>query len=599
MLRSDPDHAARHLQATSSGRCLVPGSAQAACLHADVGLSFWGGVDPFSGEVIDRHHPLSGQVIAGKVLAIPSGRGSCTGSSVLLELILNGHAPAALVFAEAEEILTLGVLVAQQLFDRSLPVVSVGPQAFAALRDARYLRIENGEVHAFAEQPVDDWSACERTAAHDFPPSRIALNQHDQAMLAGEQGKATQAAMQILLRMAELQGARELVDITQAHIDGCIYTGPASLRFARQLADWGGRVQVPTTLNSISVDQRRWRQMGVAAAFGEPASQLADAYVEMGASASFTCAPYLLDSAPKAGEQVVWAESNAVVYANSVLGARTLKYPDFLDICIALTGRAPRVGCHLADQRHATLRIELPPLHNLDDAFYPLLGYHLGLLCGSEIPVICGLEQASPTLDDLKAFGAAFATTSAAPMFHIAGVTPEASTVEAALGGRAPDRTLRVERADLLGSWRELDSGESVDVELISLGNPHFSLSEFARLAQLCEGRTKHAEVAVLVTCGREIQRQASEAGHLQALERFGVRIITDTCWCMIEEPVVPLTARTLMTNSGKYAHYAPGLVGRKVRFGSLADCIETACSGRASGRLPRWLAAADSEGVH
>lgn len=564
-----------------------------------MGLSFWGGVDPFSGEVIDRHHPLSGQVIAGKVLAIPSGRGSCTGSSVLLELILNGHAPAALVFAEAEEILTLGVLVAQQLFDRSLPVVSVGPHAFAALRDARYLRIENGEVRAFAEQPVDHWSACEGTAANDFPPSRIALNQHDQAMLAGEQGKATQAAMQILLRMAELQGARELLDITQAHIDGCIYTGPASLRFARQLADWGGRVKVPTTLNSISVDQRRWRQMGVAAAFGEPASQLADAYVEMGACASFTCAPYLLDSAPKAGEQVVWAESNAVVYANSVLSARTLKYPDFLDICIALTGRAPLVGCHLADQRHATLRIDLPPLHNLDDAFYPLLGYHLGLLCGSEIPVICGLEQASPTLDDLKAFGAAFATTSAAPMFHIAGVTPEASTVEAALGGRAPDRTLRVERADLLGSWRELDSGESADVELISLGNPHFSLSEFARLAQLCEGRTKHAEVAVLVTCGREIQRQASEAGHLHALERFGVRIITDTCWCMIEEPVVPLTARTLMTNSGKYAHYAPGLVGRKVRFSSLADCIETACSGRASGRLPRWLAATDSEGVY
>src|SRR5690606_15440457 len=116
-----------------------------------------------------------------------------------------------------------------------------------------------------------------------------------------------------------------LLDITQAHIDGCIYTGPASLRFARQLADWGGRVKVPTTLNSISVDQRRWRQLGVDVAFGEPASQLADAYVEMGARASFTCAPYLLDSAPRLGEQIVWAESNAVVYANSVLGARTLK----------------------------------------------------------------------------------------------------------------------------------------------------------------------------------------------------------------------------------------------------------------------------------
>lgn len=593
------DHASDPCQPALSfmGRSLVLGSAQADCLHANVGLSFWGGVDPFSGEVIDRHHPLSGEHIAGKVLAIPSGRGSCTGSSVLLELILNGHAPAALVFAETEEIITLGVLVAQLLFGQSLPVVSVDQTAFAALRSARYLRIQNGLVQGFAELPNDEWAAS--TAPEDTLPASIALNAQDRAMLVGEQGKAAQAAMQILLRMAELQGARELLDITQAHIDGCIYTGPASLRFARQLADWGGRVKVPTTLNSISVDQRRWREMGVAAAFGEPASQLADAYVEMGASASFTCAPYLLDSAPGAGEQVVWAESNAVVYANSVLGARTLKYPDFLDICIALTGRAPLVGCHLADQRHATLRIDLPPLQALDDAFYPLLGYHVGLLSGSEIPVICGLEQSRPALDDLKAFGAAFATTSAAPMFHVAGVTPEASTVEAALGGQAPGRTLSVQCADLISSWHELDSGEFAKVELISLGNPHFSLSEFARLAKLCEGRVKHTDVSMLITCGREIQQQASEAGCLTTLEQFGAQIITDTCWCMIEAPVIPRTCRTLMTNSGKYAHYAPGLVGRQVRFGSLAECVETACSGQASGRLPRWIAAAETEGAH
>ncbi|QGZ29395.1 aconitase X [Stutzerimonas stutzeri] len=599
MLRSDQQPATRQPPTTVDipGRCLVPGGAQAACLHADTGLSFWGGVDPGSGEVIDRHHPLSGRLIAGTVLVIPSGRGSCTGSSVLLELILNGHAPAALVFAEPDEILTLGVLVAQQLFGRSLPVASIGARAFAALREASYLRVDNGRVLGFAEPPTDHWHAS-AASPNDDPPAGIILTEHDRAMLTGAHGKATQAAMQILLRMAELQGAQALVDITQAHIDGCIYTGPASLRFARQLADWGARVKVPTTLNSISVDQRHWRRMGVDAAFGEPASQLADAYVEMGASASFTCAPYLLDSAPQAGEQIVWAESNAVVYANSVLAARTLKYPDFLDICIALTGRAPLTGCHLADRRHATLRIDLPPLAHLDDAFYPLLGYHTGLLCGSEIPLICGLEQATPSLDDLKAFGAAFATTSAAPMFHILGITPEATSVEAALGGQAPRRTLRIRHAELLESWRELDSAESVQVDLICLGNPHFSLSEFAQLAQLCAGKVKHAGVAVLVTCGRAIQRQAREAGHLSVLERFGVQVVTDTCWCMIDEPVVPLNARTLMTNSGKYAHYAPGLVGRQVHFGSLADCVATACSGQAGGRLPRWLDAGLDQGV-
>src|SRR5262249_11488158 len=144
--------------------------------------------------------------------------------------------------------------------------------------------------------------------------------------------------------------------------DGCIYTGPASLRFARRLCDWGGQVKVPTSLNSISVDQRRWKKLGIDPAAGQPASDLADAYVELGARPTFTCAPYLLDTAPAFGEQIVWAESNAVIYANSVLGARTMKYPDYLDICIALTGRAPLTGCHVDADRHATMQIDLPPL---------------------------------------------------------------------------------------------------------------------------------------------------------------------------------------------------------------------------------------------
>ena len=324
-----------------SARSLVPGSAQGALLFADVGLSFWGGVDPFRGEVIDRHHPLSGEYLSGRVLAIPSGRGSCTGSSVLMELISNGHAPAALVLAEADQILTLGVLVAQMIFERSLPVLCIGREAFAALRGKAFARIDGATLRVFDHIPVDNWQPCETPLQAHETSASIALSELDHALLDGAHGKAAQMAMQIVLRMAELQGAHELIDVTQAHIDGCIYTGPASLRFAQQLVQWGAKVRVPTTLNSISVDQRRWRELGIDPALGEPASALGDAYMAMGAQLSFTCAPYLLDSAPKAGEQIVWAESNAVVYANSVLGARTLKYPDYLDICIALTGRAP------------------------------------------------------------------------------------------------------------------------------------------------------------------------------------------------------------------------------------------------------------------
>ena len=572
-------------------RSLVAGDAQGELLYADVGLSFWGGVDPFSGEVIDRHHPLSGQIIAGRVLALPSGRGSCTGSSVLLELILNGHAPAALVVAQPEEILSLGALVAQTLFERGLPVVCVGEEAFACLRDKNFVRIADSQVQAFDLPPDDGWRPAPPDLARQLAwRSGVALNDGDRALLEGRYGKAAQVAMQIVLQMAELQGATELIDIAQAHIDGCIYTGPASLRFARQLLDWGAAVRVPTTLNAISVDQRRWRAQGIDPAFGEPASALGDAYMAMGAQMSFTCAPYLLDSAPTAGEQVVWAESNAVVYANSVLGARTQKYPDYLDICIALTGRAPLTGCHLEQGRRATLLVEVPAPAGLDDAFYPLLGYHIGALAGSQIPVIAGLERSAPSLDDLKAFGAAFATTSAAPMFHIVGVTPEAATAEQALAGEPARQTVRLGRQDLLASWRELNSADSPELGLVSLGNPHFSLSECATLARLCQGRRKHPEVALVITCGRHVHEQARQAGHVAALEAFGAQFVTDTCWCMLGEPVLPVTATTLMTNSGKYAHYAPGLVGRKVHFAGLAACVEAACSGQASGELPAWL---------
>lgn len=573
-----------------TGRSLVAGAAQGALLFADIGLSFWGGVDSATGEVIDRHHPLSGEYLAGRVLAIPSGRGSCTGSSVLMELISNGHAPAALVLAEPDEILTLGVLVAQTIFERSLPVLCIGQEAFAALRGGAFARVENTTVSLFDQPPGDAWQAIDSPLRTDATHTSIELTEHDQALLGGEHGKAAQVAMQIVLRMAELQGARSLVDVTQAHIDGCIYTGPASLRFARQLVQWGAKVRVPTTLNSISVDQRRWRELGVDPALGEPASALGDAYMAMGAQLSYTCAPYLLDTAPKAGEQIVWAESNAVVYANSVLGARTLKYPDYLDICIALTGRAPLIGCHLDAQRKARLQIELPALGDLDDAFYPLLGYHIGALAGSRVPLVLGLEKRKPSLDDLKAFGAAFATTSAAPLFHIAGVTPEAIDLAQVLEAGTRIAVKKIRLQDLMLSWRELNSARDPRVDVVSLGNPHFSLGEFAHLARLCRGRHKHPDVVLAITCGRAVLEQAREAGHLAVIEAFGATLVTDTCWCMLGEPVIPPTATTLMTNSGKYAHYAPGLVGRKVHFASLAECVDAACSATASGRLPAWL---------
>jgi cis-L-3-hydroxyproline dehydratase len=335
------------------------------------------------------------------------------------------------------------------------------------------------------------------------------------------------------------------------------------------------------------VDRRQWRALGVSEHLGEATDALAEAYVEMGAKPTYTCAPYLLDPAPKPGQMIAWGESNAVVFANSVLGARTLKYPDYLDILVALTGRAPAADCYLAAGRRATIRLELPPLGDLDDLFFPLLGYHIGKIATNEIPLICGLEGRAVSHDDLKAFGAAFATTSAAPMFHMLGITPEAGTAEAVLGDAV--RVARVSLQDLAETWAELNIARTPDVDLVALGNPHLSLTEIAALARLCAGKRKAEGVRLMVTCGRDVHAQAREAGLIDTIRAFGGEVLNDTCWCFIGEPVVPKAVRTIATNSGKYAHYGPPATGKAFHFASLSRCVDAASTGRIDTALPGW----------
>lgn len=566
------------------GRALIAGQASGEVLHAEVGLSFMGGVDAASGRVIDVHHPLCGKSVAGKVLCIPSGRGSCSGSLVIFELLMNGHAPAALVFRHKETILTLGVLIAGELFQRGIPVLQLDEAEFAGLAEARFARVEGESIRATeAQEAVAPGFVLPTPDPGDFRLSEL-----DRRFLDGAFGEAARIAMRIVLQSARIEGARELVDVDMAHLDGVFYQGPAGLKFARKLCDLGARVRVPTTMNAICVDRRQWRAQGVSAVLGEATDALAEAYVEMGARPTYTCAPYLLEGAPRAGQNIAWGESNAVVFANSVLGARTLKYPDYLDILVALTGRAPLADCYLDAGRRATVRIELPELGEVDYLFYPLLGYHLGKIATNEIPLICGLEGRAVSHDDLKAFGAAFATTSAAPMFHVLGVTPEAVTAEAVLGDDV--RVVRVTLAELAETWEELNIATGPEVDMVSLGNPHFSLTEMAALARLCAGRRKAEGVRLVVTCGRDVFEAARAGGLIDVVRAFGGEVLNDTCWCFIGAPVVGAGVRNIATNSGKYAHYGPPAVGKGFHFASLAACVEAACTGRIERVPPAWL---------
>ena len=574
---------------------VIEGSAAGEMLVSNTGLSFWGGVNPENGEIIDQHHPLKGQSINGKVLAIPSGRGSSSGSGVVLELLKNDVAPAAIIFMETEDIITLGVLVSDVMFDRSIPICRIDKKDFKQLESGSSVKIQNGILCTTDNAQTQPQNANSNTTKNDKDittddaESGLALSASDKKLLNGEHGKAAELAMQIVVRMANIQGATELVDVSQAHIDACVYNGPSSLQFAQKLASLGGKVRVPTTLNSLSVDTRRWKNQGVNESFGTPASQLGEAYRTIGAQPTYTCAPYLLGTAPEFGQQIVWAESNAVTYANSVIGARTQKYPDFLDACIALTARAPAIGAHLDSGRLPSLKIQINGIDKkrIDDAFWPLLGYHVGAIAKNDIPIVFGLEDFTVTSDNHKAFSAAFATTSSVPMYHINAITPEANAAANTLSKTI--NTIQVGHKDLMESWEELNSANAETVDMVCLGNPHFSATEIEALAKLCKGRSKHPDVTVIVTLGRDVFEQSVDSKTVDLLESFGVQFINDTCWCMIEEPIIPTDASILMTNSGKYAHYGPGLVNRPLHFGSLAQCVDAACCGKRLLSTPEW----------
>ncbi len=396
-------------------------------------------------------------------------------------------------------------------------------------------------------------------------------------MLAGDEGPGPQMAMEILVRMAPVYGARELMDISGAHIDSTIYIGDAGLEFAERLAGYGAKVRVPATLNVSGLDEHHWEDWPVPADWAEKAHRQMVAYQSMGTTPTWTCAPYQTDWKPHFGQQIAWGESNAISFANSVIGARTERYPDLLDICCAITGRVPAVGLHLTENRAGQLRlrlVDIPEALQSDDSFYPVLGHFMGKVAGDQIPVIEGLTV-QPQEDQLKALAAAGASSGAVALFHIVGVTPEAPSLDAACQGRVPAQIIDVTMADLRKSRSNLTTAPSAALDMVVLGSPHFSLAEFAQLAPLLAGRRKRDDVRFLVTTSRAMAMLAERAGHLEAMRAFGGELTVDTC--ILATPMLPPEIKLLMTNSAKYAYYSPGLLDTHVTFGSLEDCVRSA----------------------
>lgn len=410
--------------------------------------------------------------------------------------------------------------------------------------------------------------------------TRLALEDRDRRTLRGADGRARQLAMEIVVEMAETLHAPRLIDVESAHIDGCLAIGQVSLDFPEWFVARGGRVTVPTTLNVSSLDLLHPDDSERDAETRSLARRIMDAYVALGCRATWTCAPYLLPERPSFGSQIAWAESNAIVFANSVLGARTNRYGDFFDICAALTGRVPFVGLHVTEERRARAVFHLRGLPAgllASDVLYPVLGYLIGDLTGTLIPAVVGLPP-GVSEDQSKAFGAAAASSGAVAMFHAVGVTPEAPTLNIALGGQVPALEVDLTLEDLRAARDALSTRQSGTLSAIAVGTPHFSLTEFAELRDLLGGRPVHDAVRFYASTGRGTHAELADRGWPAELEALGVRIVTDTCTYV--RPFFDFGAGTVMTNSAKWAYYAPMTLGVSVTFGSLAECVESAVAG-------------------
>ena len=404
------------------------------------------------------------------------------------------------------------------------------------------------------------------------------LTDMERHVASGSDGAAM--AMRIVAEAARLMGAPRLIEIASAHIDGALYHGDSGTLFAEKLVEGGATVAVRSTLNVGALDLTGCSRVKLEEPARAMARRMMDAYRALGCEPTWTCAPYQAGHRPSQGTDVAWGESNAVVFCNSVLGARPNRYGDFLDIACAITGRAPDYGLHKPENRKATVVFDvsaLPAAFLAAEIAWPVMGSLYGRELGDEVGVVASIP-AHPGEDALKAFGAAAASSGAVGLFHIAGVTPEAPDLATVLGGAKPSNIIRVTPAMAANARARLSTAERPDrIDAVAIGSPHLSADEIVRLESLVAGRG--LAVPLYACTGRHVLASLS-AERRKALEQSGITLVADTC--VVVTPILPdLPGGVLMTNSGKFAHYAPGNTGYAVLYGSLAECVSSAIKGK------------------
>ena len=389
------------------------------------------------------------------------------------------------------------------------------------------------------------------------------LTNEQERMLDGEEGPAAAKLLELLVALGEVFEAERLVPVESAHISGVSYKnlGEAGLKWLEEQADLGARARIRATLNPAGMDMDLWREMGVPEEFAKGQRKVIEVFERMGVEPTCTCTPYLIGHVPKFGSQIAWAESSAVCFSNSVLGARTNRESGPTTLASAVTGLAAMYGYRLDENRRPGIVVDVEAeLRTTMD--YSALGYVIGKKLGKTVPYFKGLGR--PSLESMKALGAACATSGGIALWHGEGVTPEAGQMKAFLDGL---ERLSVGDADLAEEVARLT--RPLRDPIIVLGCPHSSLAELADIVTLVEGRDMGGKLWVFTSRG--VYEEAREAGYIGVIENAGGRVFRDTC--MVVAPVKEMGWDEVATNSFKAGHYMASM-GLETRIATIRELL-------------------------
>ena len=401
-------------------------------------------------------------------------------------------------------------------------------------------------------------------------------------MLEGKYGDHVQKSMEILVGLGECYDADEMIPIASAHIFGdWKILGEFGTSYTEEIANDGGKCIIFTDTNPVAIDSRILKEMDIPEDYAEGQMRIDNAQAKMGVFLCHTCTPYDVGNAPRQNEHIAWSESSAVVYANSVLGARTNREGGPSSLAAALTGRVPAYGYHLEQNRYGDLRILVTA--KLRDAHdYGALGYFLGKVALDRVPVLIGIPR-SVSSDELKIMGAGAANQGSVALYHVVGVTPEAPSEKAAFGPKtAKDwQTFEFGEKELQETEESLSVATSGNVDLVVFGCPHASIREIREIAQLLSGKKLRSGVELWIQTSRIVSAYAERTGYLDIIEASGAKVLCETCVSLMPKGYLKKRGiKVGATNSTKMRNAFMSSHDVLPYFGSTEGCVNAAISG-------------------